>query len=152
MVLFCSTIAKLTYNKEIAMVVLPLINKILQLFVFMIAGYVLVRAGVVKSSDSTALSKICLFLLLPSAVINAFDFDLTREAMLKLLVAYLSAIAIHLLFFLADAVYARRVTRDPVERASALYPNAGNIIMKNLMDFCIGTVMFIAATPSAPTP
>ena len=42
-----------------------LFNKILQLAIIMIFGFLLVKLKVIKSSDSTVLSKISLYLLIP---------------------------------------------------------------------------------------
>ena len=106
-----------------------LLYKILQLFVFMIIGFVLAKLNVVKNSDSGVLSKLSLYLFMPSAIINAFDFELTGEMVSGLLLAFGSALLIHIVLFGLDFVYARFVGENAVERASVMYPNAGNLII-----------------------
>ena len=57
----------------------------------------------------------------------------------------LSAITMDTLWLLLGAalVYFMQAGFAMVETGFARAKNAGNILMKNLMDFCIGTVMFI---------
>ena len=55
------------------MVTKLLIYKILQLFVMMILGFLITKLKVIRSGDSIVLSKISLYLLMPSAIINVDD-------------------------------------------------------------------------------
>ena len=60
------------------MVAKLLIYKILQLFCVMVVGFLLVRFKIVKPRDSVVLSKLSLYLLMPAALLNAFNFQLTE--------------------------------------------------------------------------
>ena len=53
------------------MVAKLLIYKILQLFCMMLIGIVIAKLKIVTSKESSVLSKISLYLLMPSAIINA---------------------------------------------------------------------------------
>ncbi len=106
-----------------------LLYKILQLFVFMIIGFILAKLNVIKNSDSGVLSKLSLYLFMPSAIINAFDFELTGDMVGGLLLAFGSAIVIHIVLFGLDSIYARCISKSAVERTSVMYPNAGNLII-----------------------
>ena len=111
------------------MVTKLLIYKILQLFVTMVLGFAIAKFKVVKSEDTTVLSKISLYLLMPAAIINAFDFEHSDGMMKALLFAFLAAIVVHIILLLLDLVYARVVNKSPVERASVMYSNAANLII-----------------------
>ena len=106
-----------------------LLYKILQLFSYMVIGYVVCKMNVVRQNDSAVLSKLSLYLFTPAAIIKAFDFDQTDETRAGLFLAFGAAIAVHLVLLLLDRFYAGFVNKSPVERASVMYPNAGNLII-----------------------
>ena len=108
---------------------IALLYKILQLFVFMVIGFILAKLHVVKNSDSGVLSKLALYLFMPSAIINAFDFAMTEEMVSGLMLAFVSAIVIHIVLIGLDVAYARFISPNAVERASVMYSNAGNLII-----------------------
>lgn len=119
------------------MVTKLLIYKILQLFCFMILGFVLTKLKVIKTSDSTVLSKLSLYLLMPSAIINAFDFEMSKNIANGLVLSFAAAIIIHIVYFGLDFGYKRFLTDNSVERASIMYSNAGNLIIP-IVSFVLG--------------
>ncbi len=106
-----------------------LFYKILQLFIFMILGFTITKCKIVKSESSMVLSKISLFLLMPAAIVNAFDFERSENTMEGLLFAFLAAIVVHVILYFLDLLYAKFLSKSPVERASVMYSNAGNLII-----------------------
>ena len=96
--------------------VLMLLEQIVQLFLCIVLGWLLVRLHLLKPEDSRVLSKVCLYLVTPCVIINAF----------QLLGA---AIGIHALFFIATALLHRPLRLTPVEQASLIYTNSGNLII-----------------------
>jgi len=119
------------------MISLLLLYKIFQLFIFMLLGFILVKTGIVKSEDSKVLSKISLYLLMPSVIINSFDVNVADELVQGLIMSFASAIAIHIILFLIDAGYRRLFSGTNVERASIMYSNAGNLIIP-IVSFLLG--------------
>ncbi len=119
------------------MIPLLLLYKIAQLFAVMVLGFVLVKARVVRSEDSVVLSRISLYLLMPATIINSFHVQITPDIVQGILLAFGAAIAIHALFFAADAVFKRIGKGTTVERASVLYPNAANLIIP-IVSFILG--------------
>lgn len=111
------------------MIVSSLIIKISQLFLYMLFGYILAKTRVLNDENSSALSKISLYLLLPAALINSFDVKLTEELSKGLAISFAAAFVIHILFFAIDRIYTKITKARSVERASILYTNAGNIII-----------------------
>ena len=122
-----------------------LIYKILQLFCMMIIGFTITKCKIIKSKDSLVLSKISLYLLMPSAIINAFDFERSGELMRGLLFAFLAAIAVHIILYLLDLLYAKFINKNAVERASVMYSNAGNLIIP-IVSFVLGDEWVIFST------
>ncbi len=106
-----------------------LLYKILQLFLIMVIGFVLVKARLVKSEDSMILSRLSLYLFLPSVIINAFNVEVTGEVLHGLLIAFLTSILIHVVLLGVDFLLRKTVKTTNVERASIMYSNAGNLIV-----------------------
>ena len=70
------------------------------LFIVLIIGYIITKLNIVKGDDSLVLSKISLYVLLPAGIINAFNTEFTSSIKMGLLLAFLAAIIIHLIFYL----------------------------------------------------
>lgn len=56
-----------------------LMEQIFELFLMILMGFIIVKAGIVKEEDSKALSKIVLYLIIPCVIINAFQVDYTKK-------------------------------------------------------------------------
>lgn len=122
-----------------------LIYKILQLFFVMVIGFVIAKCKVVNSKDSVVLSKISLYLLMPSAILNAFDFERLDTVMMGLLFAFFAAIILHVILLLLDILYAKFISKSAVERASVMYSNAGNLIIP-IVSFALGEEWVVFST------
>ena len=106
-----------------------LLYKILQLLAMMALGFFLVKAKLVKSDDSTVLSKLSLYLFLPAVIINAFNIKVTEDIMKGLAVAFFVSILIHVVLLIIDFILKKVFQTTNVERASIVYSNAGNLIV-----------------------
>lgn len=106
-----------------------LLYKIIQLFLIMILGFVLVKAKLIKSEDSMVLSKLSLYLFMPAVIINAFNIEFNPDVIRGLVVAFLLAILIHIVLVILDCILKKYVKITSVERASIMYSNAGNLIV-----------------------
>ena len=122
-----------------------LIYKILQLFCMMLIGFTITKCKIIRSEDSMALSKISLYLLMPSAILNAFDFERSDALMSGILFAFLAAIVVHVILYLLDLLYAKYISKNAVERASVMYSNAGNLIIP-IVSFVLGNEWVVFST------
>ena len=64
-----------------------LMEQIFELFLMILMGFIIVKAGIVKEEDSKVLSKIILYLIIPCVIINAFQVNYTKETVNGLLLA-----------------------------------------------------------------
>lgn len=122
-----------------------LLYKILQLFLMMVIGFVLAKFKVIKNEENGILSKISLYLLMPSAIINAFDFERTSKKTEGLLLAFIAAFVIHIAFLILDIGYSKLSKISPVSRASVMYSNAGNLIIP-IVTFILGEEWVVYST------
>ena len=104
-------------------------RQIIQLFLMMFCGFLLVRMKVMRSSDSKILSVLIVYLICPCTIINAFQIGFTAEAGTNYLLAVVSALVIHVLLFLIVYGSDRFFRFSNIEKASLIYSNAGNLII-----------------------
>ena len=107
---------------------LLLVQEIVDLFAMMVMGYVIVKIGLLKSSDSKSLSVIMAYLVNPCVILNAFQVD-APEVREGLLLAGIAALAVHILFLAVTAILKRPLHLDEIEQATLIYPNAGILVI-----------------------
>lgn len=122
-----------------------LFEKIARLFAFLFVGFFATKAGLLRDEDSTVLSRLSLYLLMPASVLRAFDYDLTEEVAWGLALATLSAAIIMALFCALDKFYVNMYGADPVERGSVVFSNAGALIIP-LVTYVLGAEWVIYST------
>lgn len=108
---------------------LLLLQQILSLFLIMATGFLVVKVGLLKASDSRAFSVVTIYLVVPCVIIKSFQIELTPEVRDGFLLAVLVAVMAHVALLLISVAFKRILGLDAVERASALYSNAGNLII-----------------------
>ena len=111
------------------MISILLAEKIAEFFVFIFLGYLLVKCKIVKSEDSGVLTKICLYLMMPAIIINAFQIESASEIARGLVLATINAIIIHIVCILITNIYGIIFNATEVEKASVVYSNGGNLIV-----------------------
>lgn len=122
-----------------------LILKILQLFAIMLIGFIIAKLNIINVKDSVALSRIAVYLLMPSAIINAADFEQSNSLKKGLLLAFAAGIILHIMLYLLDILYGKFICKSPVERASVMYSNAVNIIIP-IVSFVMGEEWVVFST------
>ena len=110
--------------------VLMLLEQIVQLFLCIVLGWLLVRLHLLKPEDSRVLSKVCLYLVTPLRHHQRLPAPSVRRSCFRVWPSPLgAAIGIHALFFIATALLHRPLRLTPVEQASLIYTNSGNLII-----------------------
>ena len=112
---------------------LLLIRQIAAMFLMMGVGVLLVRLKVLKPENGTIISKILLYAVVPCTIINSYQIDFTVSKLAGLGVSILGAVIVHAVFLLLERVLRRPLKLHPVESASVLYSNAGNLIIPLVM-------------------
>ena len=106
-----------------------LMQEIVKLFVIMFMGYAVVKAGLMKASESKSVSVILVYLVNPCVIVNAFQVEYTPEVQKGLILAVMAAVVIHLLYLLLTAVLKHPLHLTVIERATAIYSNAGILVI-----------------------
>ena len=108
---------------------LLLMEEIIKLFVTMFMGYAVVKAGLMKSSESKSVSVIMVYLVIPCVILNAFQVEYTPDVQKGLLLACAAAVAVHILFLFLTAILKKPLHLDVIERATIIYSNAGILVI-----------------------
>ncbi len=129
------------------MLSLVLAEKILSLFIIMAMGFALVRSGLMKPELSRGVSLANLYVITPCMIISSFQVTMTSEVVRGFLLAFLAGVIIHALYlalgWLGHKLPFPRF--DAVEQASAIYSNAGNLVIP-LVVMTLGQDMVIYCT------
>ena len=107
---------------------IALLGKLCSLFLIMLAGYVIVRCGLLRSEDSHTLSVLCLYLICPCSIISAFQIE-SNPSIVSGLLCLTAAVVIHAAFIIIVTLLKKPLKLDGVEQASIIYTNAGNLII-----------------------
>jgi len=112
---------------------LVLFRQIFVMFIMMGMGAALIYTKLLKPEDSRILSVLCIYIINPCVIINAFQIDFTpevRSGFLYTLALYTVAI---FALMLLSGVCAKLFGLDSVERASVMYSNTGNLVVPIVM-------------------
>ena len=108
---------------------LLLMEEIAKLFAIMLMGYAVVKAGLMKSSESKSISVVMVYLVIPCVILNAFQVEYTPDVQRGLLLACVAAVLVHILFLALTAIIKNILHLDVIERATVIYSNAGILVI-----------------------
>ena len=78
-----------------------LAEQIVELFLMILMGYVIVKLGLVTDDDSKILSKIVLYIVIPCVMIHAFQIDYTPDKIQGMLLALVASVVLQVLLLIA---------------------------------------------------
>ena len=104
-------------------------QQIAQLFIVLLMGYVVVKAGLLKASDSRVLSVVFVYLVMPCVVLNAFQIDDTPQIRAGLLYSMGIAVGMHIVFLILNAIFKKPLKLDVVEQVNIIYSNAAALVI-----------------------
>ena len=114
-----------------------LMEQIIQLFLMIFMGFLIVKAKLLNSEDSKVLSIIVLYLIIPCVIINAFQVDYTPQTVKGLLIALAGSIITQVILLIVVSILGRVFHLNEVEVASIYYSNSGNLIVP-IVTFILG--------------
>ena len=104
---------------------LILTEQIIKLFIILLLGFLLVKFGLLKASDSKSVSVILVYLILPCMIINAFQIDYTPQVRTGLIFTIAASVIVHLIFIAVTALLKRLLGLDTIEQMTVIYTNGG---------------------------
>lgn len=122
-----------------------LIKQILELFLMILMGYIIVRMNILKDSDSRIISILVLYLIMPCVLINSFQVSFTEEKMHGLLLTIAASILLQLALLLLTWLFRSVFHLNVVEWTSVYYSNSGNLIIP-LITYVLGQEWLLYAS------
>lgn len=107
---------------------LLLMNEIIQLFLILMVGFILVKGKILDEKDSKVFSKLVLYACVPCALINAFSVEMDSETLYGLGLAFFAAIVIHIIYIPLGKLLAKIFHFTDIEQMTLIYSNSGNLI------------------------
>ena len=114
-----------------------LMEQILQLFLMIFMGFLIVKAKLLKDTDSKVLSVIVLYLIIPCVIINAFQVEYTSQTVNGLLIALAASVLTQVFLLIIVSFMGKILHLNEVEVASIYYSNSGNLIVP-IVTFILG--------------
>lgn len=108
---------------------LILTEQIVKLFIILLLGFLLVKLGLLKASDSKCVSVILVYLILPCMIINAFQIDYTPQVRTGLIFTIVVSILVHVIFIAVTALLRRPLGLDVIEQLTVIYTNGGILVI-----------------------
>ena len=122
---------------ELSMV---LLSKLTSMMLYVVLGFVLVRAGFLRSSDSVLLSRITVWVLQPCIIIHAMEIELTHERMQGFVACLIFSFAAYMVWILVSKVLKKPLRLDGVDEDTLVYSNVGNLVLP-LISMVLGEEM-----------
>lgn len=108
---------------------LLLIKQIIQMFIMVMFGYLIVKGKILKTNDSKTISALLLYVIIPCSLINSFSIEATPDKMQGLMYSFIAAILVHIVFLIMTEIIGKFFGLMPIEKASIIYSNAGNMVI-----------------------
>lgn len=106
-----------------------LADKIVQLTLMVLLGYLSVKTKLLTSEQSYPVSVIGLYIISPAVLISAFQVDYTPEILDGLKLAFVMALVLSGLLVLLGWLLKKLFKLDNIEHATSIYSNSGNLII-----------------------
>ena len=118
-------------------------EQMIKFFLLLVMGYMLVKMKLVHTDESRTLTVVLVYLVSPCVIINSFLIEYTEETIKGLILAFVVAIAIHVLFLLIIKIFGKVCKLNAIEKASVMYSNAGNSLKKCFINRRIYLIAFL---------
>ena len=108
---------------------LLLTKQIAELFIMILLGFILVKSSLLTKHDSKVLSTVALYIVTPCVIINAFQVQYSQDVKNGIILSFLAAIIVHIIYIVMARMLGKVYTLNGVEKATVIYTNAGNLII-----------------------
>ena len=107
---------------------LLLMNQIIQLFIMIFMGFIIVKANLLKAEDSKILSVTVLYLIIPCVIINAFQVTYTKDTVQGLLITLAASVLTQIILLIIISVLGKFLNLNEVEVKLYDYVEKGEIL------------------------
>ncbi len=112
---------------------LALVEQIGTLFIMVLCGYALARAGLVKQSECGILTRISVYIFIPALLLASFLSEHSEVKLEGMIIAAVLAVIVHIVFLVCTTIISKITKLSEVDGASLTYTNVGNIMAPLIM-------------------
>lgn len=125
---------------------LILANKIAMMLLWMVVGYIVVKAGVMRSSENKTLSSLLVYIIIPCTILHSFQIDLTEERMQGFIGAVIFSVVVQAAYIVITKLLTKPFRLTKIDRGTLIFSNCGNLIIP-LTEMVLGEeyVFYVAA-------
>ena len=95
----------------------------------MACGFLVVKRGLIDAKSSRMLSVICIYIIMPCVMINAFQIEYSKSIRDGFLLAVAAAVLIHIFLLVFVRIIGKPLKLSVLEKASIIYSNSGNLVI-----------------------
>jgi hypothetical protein len=110
-----------------------LANQICSFFIMILMGFAATRFGLIGTAETKGITRLLMYVITPCVILMAYQTDYSSDTAGSLVLAFLAAIAIHILFIAGAGVTGSIFKLTSVERCSIIYTNSGNLTVPLVM-------------------
>lgn len=111
------------------MITLQLLQQIVVFFLMMACGFLVVKRGLIDAKSSRMLSVICIYIIMPCVMINAFQIEYSKSIRDGFLLAVAAAVLIHIFLLVFVRIIGKLLKLSVLEKVSIIYSNSGNLVI-----------------------
>lgn len=106
-----------------------LMQQILELFIMIFFGFLLVKTKILTTENSKVISMLVLYVASPCAILTSFAIEFTPDKLVGLGLSFLGAIIVHIIYIPLANILSKIFGFAPIEKATIIYSNSGNLII-----------------------
>ena len=106
-----------------------LMQQILELFIMIFFGFLLVKTKILTTENSKVISMLVLYVASPCAILTSFAIEFTPDKLIGLGLSFLGAIIVHIIYIPLANILSKIFGFAPIEKATIIYSNSGNLII-----------------------
>lgn len=99
---------------------LLLTKQIAELFIMILLGFILVKSSLLTKQDSKVLSTVALYIINPCVIINAFQVQYSQDVKNGIILSFLAAIIVHIIYIVMARMLGKVYTLNGVEKATII--------------------------------
>ena len=119
---------------------LTLISKLCSMMIYILAGFVTVRTGILHAKDNVPFSSLVVWVLQPCLILNAFQLEVTRERLTGFVASLIFSTVIYIVWIILARLLEKPLHLGAIEKTSIIYSNVGNLILP-LVSMLLGQEM-----------
>lgn len=125
--------------------IITLVSKLAAMLLYVVVGYIIVKAGVLSAEESKPFSKLVVYVLQPCLIVSAFQIEVTPERLRGFLAVLVFSSLIYLVWIVLTKVFKKPFGLTRIDEATLVYSNVGNLVLP-LIEMTLGREMVFYAS------